>query len=140
MKKSKIKCWISEGGLPSVLPSHLTVGLWATQPYRPSSKRPSMNFFRLNERFGIIDECVSIFQKTLRAMWGKNACENWNFNPKMQKCEFLSRVWTGDLWLPDWRLRPLGQPGWCLKVSKNGYINFKIILFCTILQFLGVFL
>ena len=46
------------------------------QPYRPSSKRPAMNFFRLNERFGIIDERVSIFQKMLRAMWGKNACEN----------------------------------------------------------------
>ena len=54
----------------------LTVLIPTTQPYRPSSKRPAMNFFRLNERFGIIDERVSIFQKTLRAMWGKNACEN----------------------------------------------------------------
>ena len=54
----------------------LTVGLCTTQAYRPRPKWPTMNFFRLNERFGIIDERVSIFQKSLRAMWGKNACEN----------------------------------------------------------------
>jgi len=54
----------------------LTVLIPTAQPYRPSSKRPSVNFFRSKVRFGIIHECVSIFQKTLRAMWGKNACEN----------------------------------------------------------------
>ena len=54
----------------------LTVLIPTTQPYRPSSKRPAMNFFRLNERFRIIDERVSIFQKSPRAEGGKNADEN----------------------------------------------------------------
>ena len=54
----------------------LTVGLCTTQAYRPRPKWPTTNFFRSDERFGIIDECVSIFQKSLRAKGGKNAGEN----------------------------------------------------------------
>ena len=53
----------------------LTVLIPTTQPYRPSSKRPAMNFFRSKVRFGIIHERASIFQKTLRAKGGKSGDE-----------------------------------------------------------------
>ena len=61
---------LSLGSLKCLIIYSLTVLNPTTQPYRPSSKRPSMNFFHLNEWFGIIDECVSIFQKSLRAKRG----------------------------------------------------------------------
>ena len=63
-------------GMLSNAQQSLTVGLCATQAYRPRPKWPTMNFFRSDERFGIIDERVSIFQKSPRAKGGKNAVEN----------------------------------------------------------------